>query len=324
MVLRRRPPEPSDEIGHLADPARTRDVRRRIFEGESQADVVLELVGDANLRLAEERDRVEALEVDAVGLRLRVREGGPGLPHDERPPLAVGVAQAQRAAGAGEVGFDERTHGAHAGGRAHVEAEPAGVRRVHGPRLLARLRRARHRDRGGHESILRAQRPERVHRRRAHEPAEAEGGVGARNAEGAGELSGGNDVGRNLGDVLDGLLELGQPFLDGRRDRRRGWLLVHGLEPVVIGDGQGARLLERGPHLLELQPLLFDQAALLRHQPRQIGEGRLRGRHRPGAFLSRRPRWARKGQGKDRRAKGGGGERGSRHQPTSGRIRCRS
>ena len=79
-----------------------------------------------DLRLAEERDRVQALVVDPERLGLRVGERGPRLAEDEVVPLPECVAKAGTCrARPAEADFDERAHRPDARRRPEVEVEAA-------------------------------------------------------------------------------------------------------------------------------------------------------------------------------------------------------
>jgi hypothetical protein len=83
---------------------------RRIFHRHGQVQVVANWLREADLRLPEQRDGIQAFEVDANRFGLGIRERGPGLTYYPAPRLHERVAQPDGVAGAGKVPFDEHAH----------------------------------------------------------------------------------------------------------------------------------------------------------------------------------------------------------------------
>ena len=66
----RLPSHPGDEVGHLVDAGRAGQIGTRILQRERQPEPLARRKAPADLRLPEQDDRVQSLEVDAVGLGL--------------------------------------------------------------------------------------------------------------------------------------------------------------------------------------------------------------------------------------------------------------
>ena len=256
-------------------------------------------------RLAEERDRVEALVVDPERLGLGIGERGPRLAEDPVVPLAEGVAE-DRVRVHVEPDLDEGAHRADARGRPEVEVEAARVRRERRAGALAGRFAARDRNRRRHEAVIRSDRVEALDRRHAHLPAELQGRVRARDPERAGEFADRDDV-LGLRELLDLRLELLEPFLElggGRRLRR---LALDGLQPVEVCVREGFELreplLEHSDRLVLLRDrrvllgeAFLERLDLLLRLPLRVGGARrggfLRRSFRRGRFL-RRGLWRR-------------------------------
>jgi hypothetical protein len=110
----------------------------RVLDRRRHRPRIVDLVGVAELALADEGDAGRAEEVDRLGVAGERHEQGPGLPGEHRPDLAEGVAQPEAgrvgeglvAAGAEEITLDEELELADLGGGPAGEVEPGlpGVR----------------------------------------------------------------------------------------------------------------------------------------------------------------------------------------------------
>ena len=114
-----------DEVRDLIDARRAGEIRRRVFDGQRELDVLFESFGPADLWLTKQRNRVEPLEVQAIGFRFGVGEGRPRLPDQDRSPLPERVSEPIGAIAAGEVPLDERAQGPDRRRRAEIDAETA-------------------------------------------------------------------------------------------------------------------------------------------------------------------------------------------------------
>ena len=66
------PPQARDHVRRQVHAGRAGQVRCRVFERQGKLQLRAERQGVANLGLAEERDRIQPLEIDADGLGFRV------------------------------------------------------------------------------------------------------------------------------------------------------------------------------------------------------------------------------------------------------------
>ena len=244
----------------------------------------------------------------------RVREGGPGLPHDESHELGVRVPQAEEVAGASsrEVALEERPDLLVPDRRAELRVQAARARRDVGPLVLAAHGGLPDRDRVGEEPVVGAQGIQRQHRRRADATAELDRRIRARNANRSRKIPRRHHVRRKLGQLFRRRLDLGEPPLEGAvrsvaLDAQLHLLLPAGerrellvervesglerLDPDRLTVGVGDLALEGLLLGVDLSPLRRDLLLLLRELSRNalrrglwLGLGLRRGRrpHRHG------------------------------------------
>ena len=120
--------QPGDEVWDLVDPGCTGQIGSWVLQCERHLESLAHGQAPPDLRLPEQHDGVESLEVDAVGFGFRIGECGPRLAKEGAAPLSVRVSKPQCVAVAGEISFDERPHVTHPCGRSQVEVEAARAR----------------------------------------------------------------------------------------------------------------------------------------------------------------------------------------------------
>ena len=119
----RLPPQARDNVGRQVHGGRPGQVRRRILERQRQLQLLAQRVRVADLRLPEQRDRVQSLEVEPDRLGFGIGERRPRLADDPAVGLHEGVAETERVLAAGEVALDEGPDRRALERRAQVDAE---------------------------------------------------------------------------------------------------------------------------------------------------------------------------------------------------------
>ena len=104
---------------------RAGQVRSRILERQRQLQLLAQRVRVADLRLPEERDGVQSLEVEADRLGFGIGERGPRLTDDPAVGLHEGVPEPERVLAAGEVALDEGSDRRALERRAQIECRIA-------------------------------------------------------------------------------------------------------------------------------------------------------------------------------------------------------